>query len=110
MLYPLGACSPASRICRRSSGGIGAPSKLGVALRSWIAWLNVFLFFVIVSLFNFIPKMPVQLWEINIARYYVKTTPTIALHRQKFVSRVKNQRQPSGCRSSPAPSQTDSDP
>ena len=42
MLYPLGALSPASRMRCRSSGGIGVPSKLGVARRSRIAWLKVF--------------------------------------------------------------------
>jgi hypothetical protein len=41
MLYPLGALSPASKMRCRSSAGIGVPSKLGVARRSRIAWLNV---------------------------------------------------------------------
>src|SRR5271170_6009863 len=42
MLYPLGARRPASRIFLRSSLGMGAPSKEGVALRCAIAWLSVF--------------------------------------------------------------------
>jgi hypothetical protein len=37
-LYPLGACNPARKIFSRSESGTGRPSKLGVALRSAIAW------------------------------------------------------------------------
>src|ERR1700704_424144 len=68
MLYPLGACRPASRICFKSSAGIGVPSKLGVALRSWIAWLNVFFNLFMILFLLFTNRMPVGPGKQGLAR------------------------------------------
>src|SRR6266481_7644777 len=93
MLYPLGACRPASRICLKSSAGIGVPSKLGVALRSWIAWLNVF-FNLFIILFSY-QQDASRAWETVLVRCSsyspAETILKIALPRQTLIEELKMQ-------------------